>query len=140
MRKYQYTEAVVHRFYSKWVFLRILKIHKKTPVQESASNNVADLKVCNFVKKETVKFENFFRTPILKNVCEQLLPLLKNIFMALCYNEEVESCINVQNYNIVGQCSVRTLKILRNIFPGVGNFLFKTGPLQRRIQSPIKYL
>ena len=63
-----------------------LKFDRKAPVKESIFNNIAGLKACNFVKKRLlcfpVKFESFFRTSIFKSV-------------ALYYNEEVKSCINV---------------------------------------------
>ena len=65
-----------------------LKFDRKAPVKESIFNNIAGLKACNFVSKRLlykcfpVKFEGFFRTHIFKNV-------------ALYYNEEVKSCINV---------------------------------------------
>ena len=36
-------EAVAHRCSVKKVFLKISKIHRKTPVPESLFNNVADL-------------------------------------------------------------------------------------------------
>ena len=53
--------------------------YSKTPVLESPFYKVASLQVCNVIKKRLlhrcfpVKFEKFLRTPILKNICEQLL-------------------------------------------------------------------
>ena len=58
---------------------KIHKIHRKTPVFQSLFNKVAGLQACNFIKKRLqhscfpAKFANFLRTPILKNICEQLL-------------------------------------------------------------------
>ena len=63
----------------KKVFLKISPISKETPVLEPLLNKAAGLQVCNFIKKILqhryfpVKFEKFFITPILKNICERLL-------------------------------------------------------------------
>ena len=52
------------------VFLKISQISQKTPVLESLLNKVADLQVCNFIKKIlqhsyfAVKLAKFLRTPI----------------------------------------------------------------------------
>ena len=61
------------------VFLKYRKFHRKTPMLESLLNKVSGLQICSFIKKRLqgrcfpVKFANFLRTPILKNICEQLL-------------------------------------------------------------------
>ena len=66
-------------FYKKSCFVRFGKFHRKTTVIESLFNKVADLQACNFTKKRLqhrcfpVKFVKFFRTTILKNICERLL-------------------------------------------------------------------
>ena len=56
------------------VFLKILQIHKKTPMLQSLFYKAASLQACNVTKKWllhmcfSVKFEKFSRTPILKNI------------------------------------------------------------------------
>ena len=66
-------------FYKKSCFAQFRKFHWKTTVIESLFNKVADLQACNFTKKRLqhrcfpVKFVKFFRTTILKNICERLL-------------------------------------------------------------------
>ena len=73
--KRHYREVVVRRCFSKFVFLRIRNIHRKTTVLESVFNNVAGLKARNFIKKVTptqvfsceyckiFKSGYFYRTP-----------------------------------------------------------------------------
>ena len=67
------------RCFANKVFLKISQISKKKPVLESLLNKVAGLHPCNFIKKILqhtyfpVQFARFFRTPILKNICERLL-------------------------------------------------------------------
>ena len=57
-------------------------IFRTTPVSNSLFNKVAGLKACNFIKKRLqhsyflVNIAKFFKTPILKNICEQLLLVL----------------------------------------------------------------
>ena len=46
------TEAAVHRYSSKQVFLKICNIHRETPVLESFFNKVASLKACSIIKKK----------------------------------------------------------------------------------------
>ena len=56
------------------------------PVLESPFNKVAGLQSCNFIKNRLqhrcfpVKFAKFLRTPILKNICKQLLLNTKEAF------------------------------------------------------------
>ena len=56
------------------VFLKFCKFHRKRPVLESLIYKNASLQDCNFTKKRPlhrcfpVKFEKFWRTPILKNI------------------------------------------------------------------------
>ena len=56
-----------------------LKFHRKTSELESLFNKAAGLQVCNFIKKWLQhrcfpkKFANFLRTPVLKNICEQVI-------------------------------------------------------------------
>ena len=55
------------------------KFHKIIPVLKSLFNKAEDLKACNFIKNKLqqmcfpVKFANFLRKTILKNICEWLL-------------------------------------------------------------------
>ena len=59
---------------------KVRKFHKKTPVLDSAFNKVAGFWTCKFIKKKLqhkffpANFSKFLRTPILKNICERLLP------------------------------------------------------------------
>ena len=52
---------------------------RETPVLESLFNKFAGLRTCNFIKKRlqlscfVVNIVKFLRTPILKNIIEQLL-------------------------------------------------------------------
>ena len=61
------------------VLKNFLNIHRKTPVLEPLSNKFAGLQACNLIEKRLqdrcfpVNIENFLRTPITKNICEQLL-------------------------------------------------------------------
>ena len=55
-----------------------------------------------------VQFEFFFRKPILRKICERLLPLLKNILWSYYYRGEMQSRINVSNYNRVGYTCVQS--------------------------------
>ena len=61
------------------VLKNFLNIHRKTPVSEPLSNKFVGLQACNLIEKRLqhrcfpVNIENFLRTPIMKNVCEQLL-------------------------------------------------------------------
>ena len=61
-------------FYEKRCSQKFRKFHKKTPVLESLFNEA-----CNFIKKRLqqrcfpVKFAEFLRTTIFKNICERLL-------------------------------------------------------------------
>ena len=67
-------------FCKKWCSQKAWKFHRKTPVLESIFNKVAGLWACNFIKKKLqhrcfpMKFAKLLRTPILKNICERLLP------------------------------------------------------------------
>ena len=68
-----------------------------------------------------MKFEKFFRTPILKNVCERLLPLLKNILWPYITMKKWSHASTCKTFiGWIYFCSVRTLKTLRNILPGLG--------------------
>ena len=57
----------------------VLNTHRKAPILESLSNKVAGLKAFNFIKKRPqhkcflVYIAKFLSTPILKNICNQLL-------------------------------------------------------------------
>ena len=57
----------------------INKGHNKTPVLKSLLHKAAGRKPCNFVKKRlqhryfSVNIAKFLKTPILKNICVQLL-------------------------------------------------------------------
>ena len=54
-----------------------------------------------------VRFENFFRTPILKNVCERLLPLFKNIlwpYTTMKKWSHASMCKTVIRWEIFGFC------------------------------------
>ena len=68
-------EAATGGALQKMVFF---KISQRTPVLESLFNKVADLRACNCIKKRlqhrcfNVKCTKFLKTPILKNMCEQL--------------------------------------------------------------------
>ena len=59
-----------------WKFRRI---HRKAPALESVFNKVAGLKACNFIQKRLqhkcfpVNIAKVLKTPILKNICKQLL-------------------------------------------------------------------
>ena len=44
-------EAAIHRYSSKWVFLKISQYYRKTLVLDSHFKRIAELKVCNFIKK-----------------------------------------------------------------------------------------
>ena len=61
------------------VLKNFLNFHRKTPVLEPLSNKSAGLQACNLIEKRLqhrcfpVNIENFLRTPIMKNICEQLL-------------------------------------------------------------------
>ena len=63
----------------KAVLKNFLNIHRKTPVPQPLLNKFAGLEACKLVKKRLqhrcfpVNTEKFLRTPILKNICEQLL-------------------------------------------------------------------
>ena len=63
----------------KKVILKILQISMENTCAGVFFNKVAGLQVCNFIKKILrhmyfpVKVAKFFRTPILKNICERLL-------------------------------------------------------------------
>ena len=57
----------------------------KTPMSESLFNKVAGLAAFSFIKKRLrrrcfpVKFANFLRTPIIKNICERQLLRVANL-------------------------------------------------------------
>ena len=63
-----YSEAAVHRFSSKYAFLKFRNIQRKATVLESLFNKVADLKAHNLIKKRIqhmcfpVNIEKFSRT------------------------------------------------------------------------------
>ena len=66
-------------FVKEGVLKKFANFTKKTPVLESLVHKVAGLKACNFIKKRPqhmsslVKFVNFLRTPIVKDIRERLL-------------------------------------------------------------------
>ena len=66
-------------FYEKVVLNNFAYIHRETPVLESLFNKVAVPKACNFIKKRLqhrcfpVNIAKYLRTPILKNIRQQLL-------------------------------------------------------------------
>ena len=70
-------------FYKKSCSETFRNIYRKTPLLESVSNTVTGMKACNFVKKRLqhrcflVNIAKFWRTPILKKICERLLHLRK---------------------------------------------------------------
>ena len=63
----------------KAVLKNFLNINRKTSVVEPRFKNFAGLEAYNLIKKDfstglfPVNTEKFLRTPILKNICEQLL-------------------------------------------------------------------
>ena len=63
----------------KAVLKNFLNIHRKTFVVEPRFNKFAGLETYNLIKKDfstgifPVNTEKFLRTPILKNICKQLL-------------------------------------------------------------------
>ena len=69
--KEQVSEAIVRRLRIR-CSSKLRKFHKETSVLESLFNKVADLNVCNCIKKRlqhscfSVKFANFLRTPFLQ--------------------------------------------------------------------------
>ena len=91
-------EAVIRRYSSKQVFLKICKFPGKIPVLEFLYNKVAGSKACNFNKNRLqhrcfpmrfANFTSFYRTPLVtaseKNEQQQLFEgfcqqLLKTIF------------------------------------------------------------
>ena len=66
-------------FVKEGVLKKFANFTKKTPVLESLVHKVAGLKACNFIKKRPqhmsslVKFVNFLRTPVVKDIRERLL-------------------------------------------------------------------
>ena len=84
-------------FIKKAVLQNLFNIQRKTPVLESLFNKVAGLQPCNFIKNRLqhrcffVNIANFFKTPILKNVCERLL--LELLSMAASVRECLRSRI-----------------------------------------------
>ena len=77
----EYTRAVTIKkvFFNKGYSKNFCKSHKISPVLESLFNKVVGLMACNFITNRLqqrcfpVKFAEFLRTPILKNICERLL-------------------------------------------------------------------
>ena len=63
----------------KNLLVQISQYLQKTPVMDSLFNQVAGLKVCNFIKKRfqqrcfSMKIAKLLKTPILKKICERLL-------------------------------------------------------------------
>ena len=63
----------------KKVFLKISQYSQENTVLEFLFNKVAGLQGCNFIEKKfhhrcfQVRFAKFLKTPILKNICKQLL-------------------------------------------------------------------
>ena len=61
------------------VFQKFWNVHRKTIVLELHFNEVAGLEACNSIKKRLhhrcflVNIAKLLRTPILKNICKQLL-------------------------------------------------------------------
>ena len=85
------TEAADGSVLQEKVFLKIYKLHRKTPVLVSPF-----VKVGNFIKKRLkhrcfpVKFVKFLRTNILQNICKQLFLMVVKVMkvkMMMSYNE-----------------------------------------------------
>ena len=76
-------DKFVHKCSSKKVFLKLLHISQETLLLESLFNQVGGQKVFNFIKKETptqvfsCEICQLFKNTFLKNICEQLLWLLR---------------------------------------------------------------
>ena len=72
-------EAVMRYSTKRSVLKNFLNIHRKTPVSEPLSNKFAGLQACNLIEKRLqhrcfpVDIEDFLRTPIMRNICEQFL-------------------------------------------------------------------
>ena len=75
----------------------------KKPVLESLSNNAAGLQACNFIKKRLlhrcfpVKYMEFLRTPILKNICD---PMLLQRSILICTAKSIERCLYKLNSDL----------------------------------------
>ena len=71
--------AAIRRCFSKWVFLNIPNIHRKTFVLESLFNKVTGLMACNLIKKRlqhrcfSVSIAKFLRTHFCKKHLRWLL-------------------------------------------------------------------
>ena len=78
-----------HRFYKKRCFSIDFRFHSKTPVLESLFNKVAGLRPPALLKKRhqhssfPMNFSKFFRTSILKNICERLLLTHLRLYMLI---------------------------------------------------------
>ena len=59
-----YTEATVHGYFSKQVFLKLCNVHRKKPVFNSFFNKVEGFQGCNFMKKKVQ--DRCFPVPIMK--------------------------------------------------------------------------
>ena len=66
-------------FFKIGVLKNFCNIHMKAPVLDAPFNKVAGLELCNFIKKILqhrcfpANIAKFLRTPILNNICEQVL-------------------------------------------------------------------
>ena len=109
----------------KKVFLKISPISKETPVLEPLLNKAAGLQVCNFIKKILqhryfpVKFEKFFITPILKNICERLLCSFSLIAPVLEFLHNKFASLQICNFirkRLQHRCfPVKLVKFLRTL-------------------------
>ena len=84
-----YSKTATRYVLWKKLFLKISQYSQKKPVLESLFNKVTGLQACNFTKGRLqhrcflVNIAKFWRTAILKNICERLLLYTVNILDGL---------------------------------------------------------